>query len=395
MEELSYYGKNEKDLTKKIENDLGLNYEVVEKSKKRKWLFGRKWLIYKVVELETPLEKSLDQQNEEKRKSLIELIKSSDDETSNSNEKWIEAKEYINQSSNIKKDVEEMSLQKHRELNVIEAGEFDSISETTECEKIIAALKYHDLSDDVIDLLLKDNGEKDIQSTVEKNAILMMNTCEIFREDKNNQVIALVGPTGVGKTTTIAKLSSILKNSGASVGLVTADTYRLGAVEQLEQYGEYLGTDKVEVARNEKELPHSIQYFTNVRKADVVLVDTSGRNPLDKNMVETTKACVTASGADTVCLVLSATQKKNDMIKTINNYLDFGLNSIIFTKVDETDSVGFMFEICSKFEVPVSYIANGQEVPSDISKANGEALAKRLMSEVLSVESSFEPVAQS
>ena len=180
-----------------------------------------------------------------------------------------------------------------------------------------------------------------------------------------------LGPTGVGKTTTLAKIAAYLKiKRHMEIGLISIDTYRIGAVDQLQTYAEILDVPMI-VARNKAEFDHARDHF---RHHDIVLVDTTGKNFLDKRHVSDL-APVFGDEADLHhFLVLGATAKDEDLRQTISHFRSIGLHSLIFTKLDETMSHGSIVNQLLRFPYPLSYLGTGQRVPEDIEQATSRRL---------------------
>ncbi len=191
--------------------------------------------------------------------------------------------------------------------------------------------------------------------------------------------VFFLGPTGVGKTTTIAKIASSFKiREKRSVGLLTADTYRVAAVEQLRTYANILGIplnvvySASEIAEARKELD----------RHEIVFVDTAGRSDKNKEQVDELKRLISEVPEEDreVYLVLSATTKYKDLIRITQAYEDIPNYKLIFTKVDETGTVGNIYNILMLTKAPLSYVTFGQNVPDDIEKADTQGIAKQLLS---------------
>jgi flagellar biosynthesis protein FlhF len=207
-------------------------------------------------------------------------------------------------------------------------------------------------------------------------------------EEKDVQTIALIGPTGVGKTTTLAKIAAILQSKDKKVGLITTDDFRLGAINQIQQYADILKTHKAVIAKSPEELTSAIEYFKYRRKMDYILVDTSGRNPMDKGLINEIKEYLSIVKPDHTSLVLSSVQKYSDMEKTLKNYKSVKVDSLVFTKLDETMSYGFLLNVMNQTDLNISYITNGQDVPLDIELATKENITNRVLNGVDTVGSS-------
>ncbi|MDA3852064.1 MAG: flagellar biosynthesis protein FlhF [Spirochaetaceae bacterium] len=185
---------------------------------------------------------------------------------------------------------------------------------------------------------------------------------------KSPEVQVLIGPTGVGKTTTIAKLAA-LRAMGQNnrmeqrVCIITIDSYRIGAQAQIETYGDIMGIP-VYMASNFEDLQNYIKLHQNY---DLILVDTIGKSPKDfkhlGEMRETLEACGSKAQFH---LALSSTTKSGDLREILRQFEFFNYQSVVLTKLDETSMVGNLISIISEKKVPLSYITNGQSVPSDI-----------------------------
>jgi flagellar biosynthesis protein FlhF len=201
---------------------------------------------------------------------------------------------------------------------------------------------------------------------------------DMIKIEKNfdDRIHVLIGPTGVGKTTTIAKLAShFILYKGKKVGLITIDTYRIGAVEQLKTYAEILGVP-FEVVLSTNDLNNAVK---KMEDCEVIFVDTTGRNSKNVMQVSETRKFVNELDADKIHLVLSMTTKQKDIKKIIENYRMVNFNSLILTKIDETDTWGSVLGAVHYGEVPVSYICAGQNVPDDIEEARKDRLTKLIV----------------
>ena len=196
------------------------------------------------------------------------------------------------------------------------------------------------------------------------------------------KVVAFVGPTGVGKTTTLAKLAarfSLIERK--KVTMVTADTYRIAATEQLRTYGRIMGIP-VEVCNSSDEIPDILNRHKNM---DLILLDTAGRSPSNEEQLEELKKFITKSQADEIHLVLSATTKYQDMIRIIERFgMAVPLNRMIFTKLDETRFYGAFLNLMNNFQIPLSYCSIGQNVPDDLEIPSANGLADRITQALIS-----------
>ena len=190
--------------------------------------------------------------------------------------------------------------------------------------------------------------------------------------------VFFIGPTGVGKTTTIAKIASDFKlRQKMKVGLITADTYRVAAVEQLRTYANILGIP-LKVIYTTEEMEEAEEYFKGY---DLVLIDTAGRshrNEQQKDDINHLIESVPVEDRD-VYLVLSATTKYKDLVKITETYHEITDYGLIFTKLDETSCVGNIYNIKLLTNAPLSYITYGQNVPDDITQINPQDIAKQIL----------------
>ncbi len=187
--------------------------------------------------------------------------------------------------------------------------------------------------------------------------------------------MTFVGPTGVGKTTSIAKLAAQAKSRGLRVGLVTIDTYRVAAVEQLSKYAELLGLPFL-TAGSASELRDAMERFQN---ADIVFVDTAGAGTWDRARLEELNAILDCGVAIEKTLVVPASGNKRDYRNLLEGFSPFGISAICVTKVDETCCFGPCFSSLVEAQLPVSFFGIGPNVPSDMEQATATRI-QRLIS---------------
>ena len=188
--------------------------------------------------------------------------------------------------------------------------------------------------------------------------------------------VMLLGPTGVGKTTTIAKLAAIKALwEHKRVLLLTADTYRIAAVEQLKTYAKILGVP-IEIIFDISSIPGVLNEHDN---ADIILLDTAGRSQRDKKNMELFESIYNSFMPDAVHLVLAANMKYKDMLDVVEHIPNIPVTHLLFTKLDETVSYGSIFNIHQVMGCPVSFLTVGQNVPKDIETASGSRIADFLM----------------
>jgi len=200
-----------------------------------------------------------------------------------------------------------------------------------------------------------------------------------LREDGKPTVVMFVGPTGVGKTTTLAKIAAdYALNHQKDVGLITADTYRIAAVEQLRTYADILGMP-LSVVYSLNEIKDIIEGY---RDKDIIFIDTAGRSSRNKPHFNELKALVKEVGADEIFLVLSTTTSMNNCREIIDSYSFLGNYKLIFTKLDETPSLGIILNVKQYAGKKLSYVTNGQNVPDDIELADIDKITKNLIGSI-------------
>ncbi|WP_201352588.1 flagellar biosynthesis protein FlhF [Hydrogenimonas urashimensis] len=194
------------------------------------------------------------------------------------------------------------------------------------------------------------------------------------------KIMMLVGPTGVGKTTTLAKLAAryaYLMEKKYKVGIITLDTYRIGAVEQLMQYAKMMRIGIEAVV----DPPEFLTALQTLQHMDIILIDTVGSSQYDKEKIDKLQQFLASNndvGID-VNLVLGAPTKLEDLRTIYRNFSPLGIDTLIFTKLDETSGFGNIFSLVYETEKPVSYLSVGQEVPDDLMCADSDYLVECLM----------------
>jgi flagellar biosynthesis protein FlhF len=191
--------------------------------------------------------------------------------------------------------------------------------------------------------------------------------------------IAFIGPTGVGKTTTLAKIAAQLKlKRGLSVGLVAADTYRIAAVDQLRTYAEILEIP-VEVAASPSDAARACAALESRYGVDVILIDTAGRSQNDRMKLSELRAFLSAAKPDETHLVLSATAAPKALAREADAFGSLGVDRLILTKLDEAATFGTLLSLVERLGKRVSFLTHGQEVPEHIEVGRGRRLAELVM----------------
>ncbi|MEG0370835.1 MAG: flagellar biosynthesis protein FlhF [Clostridium sp.] len=222
-----------------------------------------------------------------------------------------------------------------------------------------------------IKLLIESSDEVIIEEDITNRAFSSISNLISVKSESEERIKVLVGPTGVGKTTTVAKLASMYTlYKGKKVGLITLDTYRIGAVEQLKTYAEILNIP-FEVVISSKDVGRALDKMND---CDIVLVDTTGRSSKNFMQISEIRNLVKEFNPDSINLVVSMTTKDKDLKAIIENYKIVEYQNIILTKIDETDSYGSLLNVLFYSNVPISYICTGQDVPDDIEVPTKEKI---------------------
>lgn len=194
---------------------------------------------------------------------------------------------------------------------------------------------------------------------------------------KEPRILTFLGPTGVGKTTTLAKIAGTEKinHPDKKIGLITLDTYRIAAVQQLQEYARIIKVP-IRVVSDTKQMKGAIQEFDS---KDLILIDTAGRSQRDEIQMSELREILRPFRDFTNLLVLSATTKDSDLLEITKRFSTIPLHGTIFTKLDESTSYGSIFNHSIRFKLPLSYLTTGQNVPDDIENASRERLIDLLL----------------
>ncbi len=301
-------------------------------------------------------------------------VDSDEDDNINRNdisEKDEEIKDLQNQLEEMKSMLMEMSRNKGKE---------DAVP------TLQSAMQAQEVTDRVMqDMISKLNGTEILAprnslkavSALEKyirKAIRVANGITLY--SNRPKVVALIGPTGVGKTTTLAKIAArFVLEQGARVALITADTYRISAVEQLKTYSDILGLP-LEIVYNPDALKKAIDKH---KDKQLILIDTAGRSQYNEYQMKELSGLLSIDADIEKHLVMSATTKTSDGMELLENFSICQPDRVIFTKVDETGTHGIILNILHRRKVALSYVTNGQSVPDDIEPASVEKLAELLL----------------
>lgn len=239
---------------------------------------------------------------------------------------------------------------------------------------------YADLIlDEIKNTIKKDTAIDQILASIYQKIVLKLGKTNLIKgAGEQAKYIYFIGPTGVGKTTTIAKIASDLKlHKKVKLALITSDTYRIAAVEQLRTYANILGVP-LKVVYSDEEMKKAKEEYADY---DVVLIDTAGRSHKNMEQTEDIERLIKAIPEEMrdVYLVLSATTKYKDLVKISETYTKVTKYNLIFTKLDETCCIGNILNVKMLTGAALSYSTSGQTVPDDIEKINPQKIAKQLL----------------
>ncbi len=268
---------------------------------------------------------------------------------------------------------------RHSRTRDVPAALFDTY------QMLVANAVAEQLAEEVIGKIVEEVGSENLgdESRVERAMAVVMEKMvptagpiRIATKRSGPTTIALVGPTGVGKTTTVAKLAAeFCLRQHLKVGLITIDTYRIAAVEQLRTYAQIIDVP-LEVASSPKQYAEAINRLSD---RDVILVDSSGRSQRDVTKIKDLEVFFKAHRPDEVHLVLSSTAGESVLQETIERFNRVKVNRVIFTKLDEAIGYGVILSCLQKTRAKLSYITTGQDVPDDIEIGQSARLAELLM----------------
>lgn len=249
-------------------------------------------------------------------------------------------------------------------------------------DRLITQGINQELATKIIEKALSDDAtqsldEVSISSAVKNELFAVLNKNSAEREIKDStKIVHFVGPTGVGKTTSIAKLAAerVLKHK-KKVAFITADTYRIGAVEQLRTYADILHCP-IEVVFSPQD---TLKAIDKLKDYDLIFMDTAGRNYHNEMYISELNKILAKDNTSETYLVLSLTHKFDDMISILEQFKKVNIDKLLFTKYDETLTYGSILNILAMYPYGVSYITNGQNVPDDIEILNDEKIINSIL----------------
>jgi len=242
--------------------------------------------------------------------------------------------------------------------------------------KLETELIENDVNENVVGNILKRIKCIDKDVNEREKVVIAIKDMVSITQRKNDKIIVLVGPTGVGKTTTIAKLAgrfSLIDKK--KVGLITIDTYRIGAVEQLRTYADIMNLPiKVVFSINDME-----DAVKGMQSCDVILVDTTGRSSKNAMQISELRAFIDKLKIGNVNLVISCTTKNSDIKTIVKGYSPLNFDNVIITKLDETSTYGSILNIMQSAGKPLNFLTTGQNVPDDIKYVDEDKLARLIL----------------
>jgi len=365
----------------RIRYELGNEAVIISQRKiRKKGIIG--FFSKKVIEVTAAVDNKNNKHKEKNTNNLdisdsLEAIKKVMDSERKSVPK---VAEYNNRNNDYKEDansnnsdylISEMKEMKGILSNFVSTGM--SSNGKSELQERLESLDLNsEIIEDVISRMKLDKREVDENEKLKEALNCMVNVTK----PKNEKIIVLVGPTGVGKTTTIAKLAGRLSLiEKKKVGLITVDTYRIGAVDQLRIYADIMNIP-FDVVFSIKDMEKTIE---NMKNCDVILVDTTGRSSKNVMQISELRAFIEKTNSEDIHLVMGASTKNSDIKTIVEGYRVLNYNSIIVTKLDETSTYGSLLNILNYGKKPLSYVTTGQNVPDDIRCLNCEELVNLIM----------------
>lgn len=375
-----YLVKDMNEALTRIRYEMGKDAIIISQRKvKKPGIFG--YFKPKMIEVTAALENNkIDPNWKQKKNDEIDINKSINsikklmkDKTKELNNNLEGSKEEIAVTpavidDNIKDEVKEIK----ELLNKV----IKNTAKEKEEDDILSYLREIDVEDELVEELLSkdydnlDDFKEDFKKLIKENV-------KISNENLQGKVV-LVGPTGVGKTTTIAKLAGRLALiDKKKVGLITIDTYRIGAVDQLRTYAEIMNIP-FKVVITLKEMENAVE---ELKDCDIILIDTTGRSSKNTMQISELRAFIHKITPDNIMLVISGTTKNRDIDIILAGYRELNYEKLIITKLDETTAYGSIYNISKKSGKTIAYITTGQNVPDDIKSPAFDELEKLILGE--------------
>ncbi len=377
-----YIGKSTNEAMKKLKLELGSNAVILHTRKMKKpGLLGlfKKPLVEIVAAVDNDVN---DNQKNKEKNTNHRLYKSSINKdifikkNQNENDLNFEIEKLRKTVEGLQTTIDtNMNLNQKNDINVKLHDIYDKLVSNGIEEKIV----YNILKEISHKLNIETKSKKELINIVKKHISNYLGEPQPISLVENKQkIIFFIGPTGVGKTTTLSKIAAqyVLENK-ENIGLITADTYRIAAVEQLKTYSDVLNVP-LKIMYDTKDIYDSL---SKLKDKEVILIDTAGRNHNNNNKMNELNEIIQTVNNKEVFLVLSATTSFDNIKSIIDKYKMIDNYKIIFTKIDESNNIGVVLNTRIYSNKPLSYITNGQNVPEDISKADNKYLCDLLIGE--------------
>lgn len=380
-----YVANTSNEALTKIKYDLGKDAVIISQRKVRQQ--GLKgFFLPKLVEITVAVENN---NNFKKRNDEANIYEGSFSSLKEIAKIHMEnnALDYVNPENNKIESIHNKTENTMKDKNVDTLTIFNELQQMKE-----AFNKMNNLKDPLEELLLENDVSYEIVEEIVKKAKNTNNYDKDYKEaglrvmgdyisvnsDELKGNVVLVGPTGVGKTTTIAKLAgrmSLIEKK--KVGLITVDTYRIGAVEQLRTYAEIMNLPFA-VVITLKEMEAAVNSMSD---CDVVLIDTTGRSSKNRMQISELRAFIEKTNSSSINLVISSVTKNKDIKNIIEGYKTLNFNNVIITKLDETNSYGALLSIMKYCKTPIRFVTTGQNVPEDIKIPTKDKVLKLIIGE--------------
>lgn len=398
MKVMKFSGADNHEAMMKVRNELGPDAVILHQRKvKPKGLFGvfKKPVIEVVAALETvpkPVANPTPKPVVKPTSKVTMMERPSEVLTENQSKKPLTMPSPEPTGKELTKDIYEIKHMLSTMMKRVNQESMPAIIKDLQIpalEGLYQRLKDQEVHEEILEKLFQQLGDygKSLGANDQKETLLMNKFQQLIDAymvpadpQTSSKVIFFVGPTGVGKTTTIAKLAAQFSlNEGKQVGLISADTYRIAAVEQLKTYSDILDIP-IEVIYDGKEIHQALERLAD---RDVILVDTAGRSHRNQSQMVELKGLLNQIPNKEIYLVMSCTSSSKDIHEVTQAYTFLEDYQFIFTKLDEAATYGTLLNAMVKTKKPISYITTGQSVPEDIEWIDSKKMVSLLTGEAI------------